>query len=106
MTWAGASDRMNRAIRDTFPAEAIHTPASTGTPTAITVVHDYRWIECDPGNGVPQSAQTHTAFVVLADLTTYPKQADTLTIEGEPFEVIDVQADGSGGCLLILNRGA
>jgi hypothetical protein len=105
MTWATALDRLNGTVRDTFPAAAVHTPVG-GVAQACTVVHDFRWLEVAAADGQTVSAQRHTAFVRIADLSTAPAQGDTLTIsDGEApgnYEVVDVQRDGGGGATLVL----
>lgn len=102
MTWATALDRMNKTIRSKFPSVAIHTPIE-GEPTEHDCVHDFMWVETSIGGAI-QSSQKHTAWVRILDLVTYPAQDDAYSIDGVDYVIIDVQADGSGGARLILNK--
>lgn len=100
--WATSLDAALTVVRDTFPAAVSYTPASTGTPEAITAVFDEAHEAVDISTGTPVSTTRPALWVRLADLSVAPRQEDRVVVAGRTFSVADTQPDGAGGSTLFL----
>lgn len=102
-TWADSLSGALTVVRDTFPATVAYTPASTGTPEAITGIFDEAHEAVEMGaDGVPISTTRPALWIKLTDLSVAPRQEDRVEVASRTFSVSDTQPDGAGGSTLYL----
>jgi len=101
--WAAALDRMITVVRDTFPAAVVYQREGGGTASFLAVFDTaHATLEMDADSGAQVSTTRPMLTMRLADIAFEPHVRDTLTVEGEDYEVVDVQPDGSGMARLVL----
>ena len=87
---------------DEFGYEVTYTKATGGTCNGI---FDNEHITVEVGEeGAPVSEQKPTVLIRASDLDSDPAQGDSLTINGNTYSVFDIQPDGTGAILLILEE--
>lgn len=74
-------------------------PATPTVGGAITVIFDRAHIEAMGGD---ISGTRPIALAVSADVSSYASRQTTLSIDGISYLVIDIQPDGTGLSLLVL----
>ena len=85
-----------------FGYEVTYTKATDGKCNAI---FDNDFVSVDVGeNAPPVSDQKPTLTVRLSDFDTPPAQDDSLIVDGNSYTVLEVQPDGTGAALLILEE--
>ena len=83
-----------------FGYEATYSKATGGKCNGI---YDNDFVSVDVGeNAPPVTDQKPTLMVRLSDFDTEPAQDDTLIVDGTSYTVLEVQPDGTGAALLIL----
>lgn len=96
MTWATALECMNDAVLDTFNTGAIYL----GAP--IQGIYDENYVDISLGEVPIESSSP--AFIARASDVPGVAHGASLIISGATFKVVNVQPDGSGLLLLILEK--
>lgn len=104
----GFSDLADRALQKvcTMLGDEVTYNPSVGSPVTINGVFNRQFVEIDPNTGQAIATNQPNLLVRLADLSSAPTLADTVTVNGVSYKVIDSQEDGEGGSLLLLHRAS
>ena len=96
------ADLGNMLSDDEFGYEVTYTP-QVGAALTLNGIFDKDFISVDVGQEAPPiTDQKPTLMVRLSDFATPPLQDDTCVVDGNTYTVLEVQPDGTGAALLIL----
>ena len=96
------TDLGNMLKEEEFGEEVTYSKATDGKCDGI---FDNDFISVDVGeDGPPIDDQKPTVMLRASDLSSDPAQDDTLTIKSVDYKVLEIQPDGTGALLLILEE--
>jgi hypothetical protein len=87
---------------DDFGSSATYTPLS-GSPSTISGLFDNEYLAVDAGGSVPVAMQ-QPMFTCLTSAVSSAQEGDTLLISTTTYKVTNVQPDGQGMTVLMLQE--
>lgn len=88
---------------DDFATAASYTP-SGGSASTVNGIFDSEFIEIDPLSGVGVVSAQPRFACAAADLPAGAAAGDAITISGTAYTVRELQADGTGVTMLVLEK--
>jgi hypothetical protein len=73
-------------------------------PEELTGVFEKSYQAVTPDGGVVVQSTQPRLLIKLSDVSRLPAAADTFTVSGTDYEVIESQEDGQGGVLVYLHK--
>ncbi|HAT48865.1 MAG TPA: hypothetical protein DCS88_00835 [Alphaproteobacteria bacterium] len=103
---------LNRPCFNTFSVPVVYTPSLkngtklAGTPINLMGIFDEKreTISLMGGGDMDAVIPRSVLEIRIADLGTNPMAGDDVSINGVPYRVLEVQPDGMGLAVLMLNR--
>jgi len=86
-----------------FGTEVIFKPI-IGNPKIINGIFDKEFISVEISEGPGIQDQAPTLSIRLSDFIVEPKQNDIFTINGIDYKVLEIQKDGTGFAIIILEE--
>ena len=113
--WASAVGDLQEACRDTFGVPVRYIPSVEkrpglgGAAIEITGIFDdsretVNVMSGAGGGGMEAVIPRPVVEIRVADLGVEPMEGDEVTVNGITYRILDVQADGHGAAVLVLNR--
>lgn len=99
-----AADRLQFLNTDEFGVEATYTPVSGGASSTVKGIFDAATQAIEVGLEVAISSTSPQFQCRTADLTNGGKQRDTFVIAGVTYKAKDVQPDGTGMTVVMLEK--
>ncbi|MBF0437448.1 MAG: hypothetical protein HQL77_19085 [Magnetococcales bacterium] len=110
--WNKLLTLMNRSCFATFSVPVVYTPSLEnrmelgGTPINLVGIFDEKRevVSLMGSDGMDAVIPRSVLEIRIADLGIEPMAGDDVTIDGMPYRVFEVQPNGDGLVILILNR--
>jgi len=103
-SWTDLVDGILRETGKVF-GETIRFIPSSGASFDVVAVYDTRYtVESFDGMSTNVQTMTHRLGVRLKEFSISPEEGDRIILREEGFRVIEVQPDGQGGAVLIVQR--
>ena len=104
MTIETDADRLLFLDLDDFAVTATYTPVTGGASTSVKGIFDAASAAIEVGLEVSISSTSPQFHCRTSDLTNGGKQRDTFVISGVTYKAKDVQPDGTGMTVVMLER--
>lgn len=98
------ADRLQFLDTDAFGVEATYKPVTGGAASTIKGIFDAASTAIEVGLEVSISSTSPQFHCRTSDLTNGGKQRDTFVIAGVTYKAKDVQPDGTGMTMVMLER--
>ncbi len=110
--WSDALDDLQEACRDTFGVPVRYIPSVEkrpglgGAAIEITGIFDdnRETVNLMGGGGMEAVVPRPVVEIRIADLGIDPMEGDEVVVNEITYRILDVQTDGHGAAVLVLNR--